>query len=499
MIKIAIIGAGVGGLAAATAGLEEGSIPVVFDESNDIGGVWSTDRSSHEQHGKAWPGMQVNISRYTGKYSNFNWSEDKGDFPTTQEFYQYLKDYVEHNHLEQYLRLGCKVVEVSFQNEKWLVKWKKGGEEFQEEFDAVINSTGRNQRPVIPEIKGIEKIKGKMVHSANYVSTKDFIGQRVLVVGGSFSGTSIAEDLSLVADVNHLIRKPRWIIKRYKSSDPQNKGAEIPHDLTFTMEGNAKILTQEEGYQNMLLHCAEQNEIPEWKMELTTPVGFAIGDHYVERVKEKKIKVMKGEIDYFEENAVILKDQTKIEFDKVILCTGYAKDLSHLPQNLQHHENVERERFEDIFPLEAKNLPFLSMYPSIRNAVPPVVEIQARYACKVFSGKIKLPTVEEMKEEMANTPLKRKQLDYMNSVAKRMGILPESKYNYENAADLAHILWRGAFTPMRFRLQEEDKRKRDEALKLLKEVEYMKREKEHAKDHVPTLAELCKRKLNTKK
>ncbi|PNI48167.1 FMO3 isoform 4 [Pan troglodytes] len=45
--KVAIIGAGVSGLASIRSCLEEGLEPTCFEKSNDIGGLWKFSRS-HE-------------------------------------------------------------------------------------------------------------------------------------------------------------------------------------------------------------------------------------------------------------------------------------------------------------------------------------------------------------------------------------------------------------------------------------------------------------------
>jgi dimethylaniline monooxygenase (N-oxide forming) len=81
MQRIAIIGAGASGLTSAEAALEEGMLPSIFEASHRIGGVWGPDNREASDHGSAWPGMKVDISRHTGTFSHFQWPQNATDFP----------------------------------------------------------------------------------------------------------------------------------------------------------------------------------------------------------------------------------------------------------------------------------------------------------------------------------------------------------------------------------------------------------------------------------
>ena len=59
--RIAIVGAGPSGLAAAKHALEAGFDVVVFEASDALGGQWDTAA----EHSGVWPGMRANTSRTT--------------------------------------------------------------------------------------------------------------------------------------------------------------------------------------------------------------------------------------------------------------------------------------------------------------------------------------------------------------------------------------------------------------------------------------------------
>ncbi len=61
---------------------------------------------------------------------------------------------------------------------------------------SVVVASGLNAEPVVPLISGVERFRGKVIHSAQYIDAKPFVGQSVLVIGMGNSGAEIALDLS---------------------------------------------------------------------------------------------------------------------------------------------------------------------------------------------------------------------------------------------------------------------------------------------------------------
>lgn len=494
MLRVAIIGAGASGLTSAVAALEAGMLPTVFEMHQQIGGVWRSDTGDSSDLGLAWPGMKVNISRHTGTFSNFDWPPTAPDFPTTQEVYNYLSDYAKHFHVLPYIRFSCQVIEVIPTGKKWHVCWKENTDANKEEiFDYLIIATSKFTHPHVPDFNGLEKIKDKMIHSSKYRSAEEFINKKVLVIGGSLSGTAIAEEVAEKANVVHLFRKERWIIKRYRSSDPANNGPLLPRDLLKTFASSQVSFSKEEQYQSMLQHCSEQNAFPEWCMYPTSPVGFVVADNYFNEVRAGKLIPIRGEVDYFLDSRVNLKDGRSINFDAVILCTGYERDLTFLPEYLRLTSTSLL--YEDTFPIEAENIAYIGMYPNARGAVFPIVELQARLVCAIFSGKLQLPSQEIMKEEIDKTPKDRDEIKFLTALAQMLGVEPDiDSLNL----GLRHVLLEGAFTSARFRLSGFN-HNYESALNSINETEMYRRKLLRSNNEIPSLASMCLFKLNQSK
>lgn len=64
---------------------------------------------------------------------------------------------------------------------------------------AIINATGTWNNPLLPDYPGSQTFTGAQMHTRDYVTHRDFTGQRVAVVGGGISALQHLEEISRVA------------------------------------------------------------------------------------------------------------------------------------------------------------------------------------------------------------------------------------------------------------------------------------------------------------
>src|SRR6476620_2744210 len=95
--RIAIVGAGIAGLACAKVLRQEGFPVEVFDRTPDVGGVWSATRR--------YPGLRAQNSKHTYHFSDFPMPDDYPRVPDGQQMQQYLDGYVRHFGFGESLRL----------------------------------------------------------------------------------------------------------------------------------------------------------------------------------------------------------------------------------------------------------------------------------------------------------------------------------------------------------------------------------------------------------
>jgi dimethylaniline monooxygenase (N-oxide forming) len=81
MRKVAVIGAGPGGLVAARYLKSEGFNPVVHEQGARVGGQWSAD----PYHSGVWPAMRTNTSRIMTSFSDLPHYAGCPTYPTNEE------------------------------------------------------------------------------------------------------------------------------------------------------------------------------------------------------------------------------------------------------------------------------------------------------------------------------------------------------------------------------------------------------------------------------
>jgi len=204
-IRIAIIGGGLGGVAAAVKFKKAGFLNfTVFEQSAGAGGVW---------YDNTYPGCEVDIWSHLYSYSfmPYNWSRTHATQP---EIKKYIDDTIDAFELRDHFRFSTRVEEIAWQDEKstYLVRLASG--EVQE-CDMVISGVGILNRPKYPDWPGLDDFKGVKFHTARWDHTVELAGKRVAVVGTGSTGVQIVS--AIAPTVGHLFlfqREPGWIIPK---------------------------------------------------------------------------------------------------------------------------------------------------------------------------------------------------------------------------------------------------------------------------------------------
>jgi len=110
--RIAVIGAGISGIAAANILKKNGFVPVVFEKHERIGGVWAT----------AYPEVHLQNIYPQYRLSDLDWSFKPELHPTGEQIMRYLSEAVQSLQLD--IRLGHEVLEMKEQPDGWLLRYK---------------------------------------------------------------------------------------------------------------------------------------------------------------------------------------------------------------------------------------------------------------------------------------------------------------------------------------------------------------------------------------
>lgn len=72
----------------------------------------------------------------------------------------------------------------------------------------IINATGTWQSPYIPEYPGAARFRGRQLHTRDYRSSDEFVGQHVVIVGAGISAIQLLDEISRVTTTTWVTRRP---------------------------------------------------------------------------------------------------------------------------------------------------------------------------------------------------------------------------------------------------------------------------------------------------
>lgn len=428
--RVAIIGAGPGGLVAARYALEAGFDPTLFEASDDLGGQWHTAAP----HSGVWAGMHTNTSRAMTAFSDFPPPVDHPLHPLAEQVHAYLHAYARRFSVLERIRFGTRVTSV-----------RPGWEVDGERFDGVVVASGRFRKPRLPAAAG--QFKGQVIHSFDYPGGEPFRDRRTLVYGNGISGLEIASDLAATTPVVSACRKPRYVIQKVVdgvSSDWQ----------WYTLFGalERRSLSPElwsRRQRERVLRVAGNPAdfgAPEPDPDIRI-AGLSLCQDYLNQIREGTI-TCRPAIESIAGTSVTFADRSTDEFESIICATGYDLDIPYLDGEVWRMLGPSLALYQRTLHPDLPGLgvvgQFLAQGPYF-----PLLELQARLIIAVWSGDTTLPPETEVRRTMAEG---QPPLDPHNvlalTLAEELGVSP----NVQAWPELSEALIFGPLLPARYRL-----------------------------------------------
>jgi cation diffusion facilitator CzcD-associated flavoprotein CzcO len=204
--KVAIIGAGAGGLGLAIrlrkAGLHDF---VLFEASDGVGGTWRVN---------TYPGAACDVPSHLYSYSfamKPDWSKTYADQP---EILRYLEDCADRFGVRPHLRTNTPIVSARWDGAArcWHLR---DAAAVPYEAEVVVSALGTFNAPSIPDFEGLDSFGGPCFHSARWEHAHDLTGRRVAVIGTGASSAQIVPELARTSSrVTLFQRSPQWILPR---------------------------------------------------------------------------------------------------------------------------------------------------------------------------------------------------------------------------------------------------------------------------------------------
>lgn len=340
-VRVAVIGAGFGGLAVAhelrAAGIEDF---VVLERGATVGGTWREN---------TYPGCGCDIPSHLYSFSfapNPRWSRAYSGQP---EILRYLEDVARTLDPERHIALGVTVHEAHWDDvaARWLLRTSSGPLSA----DILVAASGPLTEPSLPVVPGLDEFPGPVLHSAQWRHDVELTGKRVAVIGTGASAVQLIPQLQPRVERLYLFqRTPAWVIpKRDRRLTPVEHAmyARVPalqraaRAFQYTVRemsmpgfvSNPKLLRRT-GERLARFHLAQQVKDPELRAVLTPSYSFGCkrvlpSNDYYPALTRPNVQVIPHALSAVEGDRAIAADGTSAEVDAILLGTGF--DLSEPP------------------------------------------------------------------------------------------------------------------------------------------------------------------------
>ncbi|MEM7567844.1 MAG: NAD(P)/FAD-dependent oxidoreductase, partial [Pseudomonadota bacterium] len=183
--RVAVIGAGVSGLAAGRAFKARGHDVTILERAQDLGGVWDPARS--------YPEVQTQSPKDLYRYTSKPMPDAFPEWPKGPQVHAYLSEFAAENALGDLIRYGTAVETMARREDGapgWTLTLKDDAGQREESYDFVAVCTGQfseKNRLAHPGMEAFEAAGGRVLHSSEYNDAGAVKDRDVVVLGFSKS------------------------------------------------------------------------------------------------------------------------------------------------------------------------------------------------------------------------------------------------------------------------------------------------------------------------
>lgn len=344
--KIAILGAGLGGLGMATRLKMEGETSfVVLEKADAVGGTWRDN---------TYPGASCDVQSHLYWYSFDKHPDWTRVFAFQPEIQRNVEALVERRGLAEHIRLGAEVTDAHWDQDEglWVIRMSSGEEVRAETF---VTAWGQLNRPSFKGVEGRESFRGASFHSARWDHDVDLAGKRVACIGnGATAVQFIPEVAEVAAQLTVFQRSANYVVPREDRPYDDEERELFRSDIERYRESRNGYYVDHEGWLGAMklepnpvseeftnvarTHLETQVPDPELRAKLWPdyPIGckrILIADTFYPALMRDNVELVTDGVQRIEPEGVRTEDGRLHEFDVIIYATGF-ETLSFLG-NLQ--------------------------------------------------------------------------------------------------------------------------------------------------------------------
>jgi cation diffusion facilitator CzcD-associated flavoprotein CzcO len=364
-----VVGGGFAGIGMGIALKRAGLDFQILEAAEDVGGTWRDN---------VYPGVAVDIPSFTYSFSfeqRPTWSRV---FAEGRELHDYAHHCVQKYGLAPHIRYGAKAEEARYREEDgtWQVTLASGTRLAAR---VLISATGLLTQPKYPEIPGLERFAGRVIHSARWPVGTSLAGQRVAIIGTGATSVQLVPALAPAVSKLHVFqRTPIWVLPKLDA--PLGRAAHALFSGVPTSQHLLRMVTTLGTEAVMVLAIVYQREFP-WLVSavervartqlrvqvhdrrvreaLTPRYGFgckrpSFSNTYLPSFNRANVALETGGIRAITEHGITTADGRELPIDTLVCATGFRTyEKGNLPTyrvvgkaGRELGEFWERERYQ---------------------------------------------------------------------------------------------------------------------------------------------------------
>lgn len=337
--RVAILGAGAGGLCAAIqlqlAGLDDFTI---YEKSDGVGGTWRDN---------TYPGAACDVPSHLYSFSFASKSDWSRKFAGQPEILSYFESLVDEYGLAPRIRTGVEVADATWDEEALV--WRLGlhgadGEREEVEADVVVSGLGQLNRPYVPDLPGLDSFGGAVFHSARWDHDHDLRGERVGVIGIGASAIQFVPRVAEVARSVVLFQRSanyvaprndrpypgwqRWMFQRFPAVQRAYRTS-----IYLRLEARFSIMRRDSRLGRWLagqfanrLGALASDRLPREALIPDYPPGckrILIADDWYPTLLSRHVSVVTADVQAVTPTGVVTADGVETPLDTIIFGTGF--------------------------------------------------------------------------------------------------------------------------------------------------------------------------------
>lgn len=348
-VDVAVIGAGVAGLAAAIRlRRRDRETFVVLERGDDVGGTWRDN---------TYPGVACDVPAPLYAYTFRPQPAWTHRYARGAQVQEYLRSSAREEGLAPHLRLRTDVLDATWDDDagRWRVTAATPDGELRVTVRVLVTAVGRLAEPRRPGVPGLEGFEGPVVHTARWDHDLDLRGLRVGVVGTGASAVQVVPQLAGVAEqVVVFQRSAPWVVPRRDAEVPPAERRALERDPAAVVALRSELLAELDGgiaarrrerpaldalRSRALAHLASQ--VPDGPLRRALTPSYEVGckrvllsDDYYPALARDDVALEPSALARVEGRTAVAGSGARHQLDALVLATGFTTTRPPIAERL---------------------------------------------------------------------------------------------------------------------------------------------------------------------